>query len=59
MRLDSRVNKLEQVMFRPMLHIPYIVYLKDGETLEEGMLREGIPDTEGGCPTFVIGVSFV
>ncbi len=56
MKLDSRIKKLETAILPSAIHI---FHLKDGETLEEGKVREGIPDKENGYRTFVIGVSFV
>jgi|TARA_B100001079_G_scaffold145623_1_gene124681 hypothetical protein len=59
MKLDSRIKKLETAILPSAIPKPYILHLKDGETLEEGKVREGIPDKENGYRTFVIGVSFV
>ena len=52
-RLANRVKRLEGSTF-PLM--PIILMLRDGETLEDAMLREGIPDMKDGI---VIGVSFV
>jgi len=59
MRLDRRLKELEAIVFPSTPSSPYILRLREGESLEEGRLREGIPDTENGYPAFVIGVSFV